>query len=166
MPPTTEAEHRDWLAANAREVLVRLGVRSGQTVLDFGCGPGKFCIPAAELVGPEGTVYAADKSEDALAAVARGARQQDLANIAALNTRGGIALAVPDASCDHVLMFDVLQLIDDWPGLFAESFRALKPGGRLTIFPMHVDASQVREQVGAAGLTEDAPWRWLLSFRR
>jgi ubiquinone/menaquinone biosynthesis C-methylase UbiE len=166
MPPKTEAEHRDWLAANARDVLVRLGVRSGQTLLDFGCGPGRFCLPAANLVGPEGQVYAADKSGDALSAVAKGAEGRNLLNVTPLDTGGSVELSVPDASCDYILMFDVLQLIDDWDGLFAESFRVLKPGGELTVFPMHVDASQVRKQITAAGFGEEPSWRCLLRFRK
>ena len=36
------------------------GVASGQTVVDVGCGPGYFTLPAAELVGPRGKVYGVD----------------------------------------------------------------------------------------------------------
>jgi ubiquinone/menaquinone biosynthesis C-methylase UbiE len=166
MPPKTEAEHRDWLAANARDILVRLGVQPGQTLLDFGCGPGRFCIPAAGLVGAEGRVFAVDKSGDALSAVAKGEEEQSLVNVIPLDTSGDVKLSVPDASCDHVVMFDVLQLIDDWEWLFSEGFRALKPGGQLTVFPLHVDASRVRKQVTTAGFTEGPFWRCLLRFHR
>jgi uncharacterized protein YqgV (UPF0045/DUF77 family)/protein-L-isoaspartate O-methyltransferase len=160
----SEAEHRDWLAAHAREVLAQLGVERGQVVLDFGCGPGKYCIPAAGLVGPEGTVYAVDKSEDALAAAAR--EPEGLGNVTTLNTGGGVALSVPDASCDLILMFDVLQLIDDWEALFSESLRILKPRGKLCIFPMHVDPAKVRAKTRAAGFSEQPAWRCVLNFRK
>lgn len=164
MSELSEAEHRDWLAAHARDVLVQLGVERGKVVLDFGCGPGKYCIPAAGLVGPEGTVYAVDKSEDALAAVAREA--EGLGNLTTLNTGGRAALTVPDASCDLIIMFDVLQLLDDWEALFSESRRVLKPGGRLSIFPMHVDAGKVRAKTRAAGFSEEPAWRCVLNFRK
>ena len=36
------------------------GVTAGQTVVDYGCGPGLFTFPAAEIVGAEGKVYAVD----------------------------------------------------------------------------------------------------------
>ena len=35
-------------------------VKTGMTVLDFGCGPGVFSIPIAKMVGPSGRVIAAD----------------------------------------------------------------------------------------------------------
>jgi SAM-dependent methyltransferase len=40
-------------------------------VLHFGCGPGRYRIPAAGLVGQEGTVYAVDKNPDQPALVAQ-----------------------------------------------------------------------------------------------
>jgi len=36
------------------------GLKRGQKVLEVGCGPGFFTIPAAKIVGEEGAVYAAD----------------------------------------------------------------------------------------------------------
>ena len=42
------------------EALKQAGVSPGMRVLDFGCEPGRYTIPAASLVGPEGIVYAVD----------------------------------------------------------------------------------------------------------
>ena len=42
------------------EFLKNAGLRSGDTVVDVGCGPGFMTLPAAELVGPNGRVYAVD----------------------------------------------------------------------------------------------------------
>jgi len=47
------------LTMNADRVLTRMGVQEGLTVLEVGCGPGFFTIPAARMVG-EGTIYALD----------------------------------------------------------------------------------------------------------
>jgi ubiquinone/menaquinone biosynthesis C-methylase UbiE len=166
MPEMSEAEHRDWLAANASHVLTTLGVGSGLAVIDFGCGPGRYCMPAARLVGPEGMVYAADRSADDLAAVAQKAADEGLANITTFNTGGGVALPLPDAWCDIALVFDVLHLIDHWPGLFSELSRLLKPQGRLCVFPMHVDSEDVRKHAQAVGLTEEPAWRCILNFQK
>jgi ubiquinone/menaquinone biosynthesis C-methylase UbiE len=33
------------------------GIQPGMSVLDFGCGPGRFALPAAQMVGSQGAVY-------------------------------------------------------------------------------------------------------------
>ena len=75
-------------------------------------------------------------------------------------------MPLAEACCDRALLFDVLQLIDDWPSLFAEIARVLKAGGRLCVFPMHVDAEDVRRQAAIAGFTEEPVWRCILNFRK
>jgi ubiquinone/menaquinone biosynthesis C-methylase UbiE len=46
-----------------RRAVKRLGLRSGETVLDVCCGSGGSALPAAEAVGPEGKVVAVDLAE-------------------------------------------------------------------------------------------------------
>lgn len=55
---------RKWLQ-NPREILGPY-VKSGMTVLDFGCGPGFFTVELAELVGKSGKVIAVDLQEGML----------------------------------------------------------------------------------------------------
>jgi len=162
----TEAGHRDWLAANASQALRQLGIGDGHVVLDFGCGPGRYSIPAAHLVGPEGRVYAVDRSVDHLRLVTQEAVGHGLENVATCNTDGAVRVPLPESCCDVALLFDVLQLIDDWPGLFGEISRVLRPGGRLCVFPMHVDPQRVRRHALDAALTEEPPWRCILNFRK
>ena len=52
------------LELRALEVLRRIGIKKGQTVLDFGCGYGAYTIPVAEIVGEQGRVYALDKDKE------------------------------------------------------------------------------------------------------
>jgi len=42
------------------KLLVPAGIKKDQQVLEVGCGPGFFTIPAAEMVGEKGMVYAID----------------------------------------------------------------------------------------------------------
>ena len=58
---------KDQLTAPEREeklhpkaLLQSFGLQAGNFMADIGCGPGFFTIPAAEIVGPNGKVYAAD----------------------------------------------------------------------------------------------------------
>ena len=54
------------LESRILETLQQIGIRRGQTVLDFGCGCGTYTIPATRIVGEQGRVYALDKDEEAL----------------------------------------------------------------------------------------------------
>jgi ubiquinone/menaquinone biosynthesis C-methylase UbiE len=42
-------------------------VKPGQTVLDLGCGAGKICYIASQIVGPQGRVLGVDMNDDMLA---------------------------------------------------------------------------------------------------
>ena len=50
----------------ASEVIKYIGVKAGQSVLDFGCGSGIYTIPVAGIVGKRGKVYALDKAREDL----------------------------------------------------------------------------------------------------
>ncbi len=141
-------------------------MEQGHTVVDFGCGGGVFCFAAADLVGEEGIVYALDRDESQLVSVAREAEARGLTNVRTRNTGGGVDVPLRDKCCDVMLLFDVLQMVDDWDRLFAESYRILKPAGKLAIFPMHVQPEQVCARVKAAGFSEERRWRCLLRFAK
>jgi ubiquinone/menaquinone biosynthesis C-methylase UbiE len=163
---TDETQQRDWLASHAREVLVELGIGPGQVVLDFGCGKGTYALAAARLVGAEGAVHALDKDGGALAELRQNAADEGLENVGIAHTSGGLGLPLPNASCDAMLVYDVLQLIDDWPELLAEAHRVLKPGALLSVFPMHVDNDKVRQHAQHAGLAAPTELHALLNFTK
>jgi precorrin-6B methylase 2 len=54
------------LEARVLELLQQVGIRTGQAVLDFGCGYGTYTIPVAEIVDRQGKVYALDKDVELL----------------------------------------------------------------------------------------------------
>ena len=57
------------------------GIKRGQTVVDYGCGPGSYLRRASELVGPEGRVLAVDIHELAIKAVMRRIDKEQLSNV-------------------------------------------------------------------------------------
>ncbi len=153
MTSVPEGEQRIWLSERGTptQVLQRVPVRPGDTVLDFGCGTGAYAIPAAKLVGPAGVVHALDcdagKLAELRAAIAEGA----MGAITVIVGDGGTSIALGDGSCDVALLYDVLQKIDDRDGLLDELRRVLRPGGVLSVYPMHLDAGEIRAAVEAAG---------------
>ncbi|MCK4308341.1 methyltransferase domain-containing protein, partial [candidate division WOR-3 bacterium] len=75
-----ETDTERWLKKYGKEFLRDIGIREGQTVLDFGCGSGYYTIPAAKIVGSNGKVYALDKDGEKLKEVAEMAASENLSN--------------------------------------------------------------------------------------
>lgn len=120
------------------------GVRPGQKVLEVGCGTGFFTVPAAELVGDEGRVYALDPHPLAIARVAKKVRDADLTNVALIKA-DAIETCLADGSVDLVLLLGVIPSPTLPPErLLPEMHRLLKREGALavwTVFPWWSPAS-------------------------
>jgi len=120
--------------------LREMGLRKGQTFLDYGCGIGSFSIPAAKMVGDDGIVYALDIHPLAIKAVEKKIKKKQIANIKTILSARETGL--PDESVDVVLLYDVLQMISDKEKLLEELHRVLKSGGVLFATAEHLDPNE------------------------
>ena len=139
-----------YLFMNARKQLLKSGVKEGQTVLDFGCGPGFYAIPAAEIVGDKGKVYALDIHPLAVQSVQKKAEKKRLSNIATILS--DIDTGLPDRSVDVSLVYDAIHMIKDREPLIRELHRVTKPNGILSITAEHIKAEDVIEIAEKDGL--------------
>jgi SAM-dependent methyltransferase len=104
----------------------------GETVLDLGSGGGIDVLLSAKRVGTSGKAYGLDMTEEMLALARRNATEADATNVQFL--KGQIeAIPLPAATVDVVISNCVVNLSVDKPAVFAETFRVLKPGGRIGI---------------------------------
>ena len=103
---------RKW--QNQEAILADIGLRSGFVFMDIGCGTGFFAIPAAQIVGEKGRVYALDKEHWAIEKLRETANEKGLAN---LNLRVGEAEeeAFCEACADFVFYGIVLHDFGDPP---------------------------------------------------
>jgi len=126
---------------NPGKQLQQVGIKEGQTVLDFGCGPGSYAIPAARMVGEKGRIYALDIHPLALRAVDRKAEKEGLTNITTILSDRDTGL--PDESVDVVLLYDTIHLIEDKGALLRELHRVMKPAGVLSILAEHMKVEDI-----------------------
>jgi 2-polyprenyl-3-methyl-5-hydroxy-6-metoxy-1,4-benzoquinol methylase len=138
--PQDEHAFKRWLSHNASDVLQAIGVTEGQTLLDYGCNQGVFAIPAARLVGETGKVYGVDVNAEALTELRQAASEiKEPVNVeTVLIEDKQNPLRWLTEQVDVILLYDVLQVIDDQRALLHDLHKALKADGLLSMFPMHV----------------------------
>jgi arsenite methyltransferase len=107
-------------------------LRPGELVLDLGSGGGIDVLLSARRVGPTGKAYGLDMTEEMLALARRNAAEAGATNVEWL--KGQIeAIPLPAQTVDVVVSNCVVNLSTDKAAVFAETYRVLKPGGRIGI---------------------------------
>ncbi|MCI2429465.1 arsenite methyltransferase [Candidatus Acetothermia bacterium] len=107
-------------------------LHEGETVLDLGSGGGIDVFLAAQKVGPRGRAIGVDMTEEMVERARASAKKMDMTNVEFL--LGEIeALPIADASVDVVISNCVINLVPEKARAFSETFRVLKPGGRLIV---------------------------------
>lgn len=138
-------------------VMDLLQITSGKSVADLGAGSGWFTVRAARRVGAGGTVYAEDINPEAVTAIDKRARAENLANVKTV-------LGTPDdtrllpGSVDAVLLLKVYHEIAHPVPVMEQVKMALKPGARIGIIDRNgsgsdhgLDRAIVLKEMGEAG---------------
>jgi arsenite methyltransferase len=107
-------------------------LHEGEVVLDLGSGGGIDVILSAKRVGPTGTAYGLDMTDEMLCLAQRNARDAGVTNVHFL--KGVIEqIPLPAESVDLVISNCVVNLSTDKAAVLTEIARVLKPGGRVGV---------------------------------
>jgi len=116
---------------NKKYEVLLTGIKNGNIILDYGCGIGFNTIPASEIVGEKGKVYALDIHPLAIETVEKKIRKKELVNIDTIISN--LDTTLPDKSVDIVLLYNILPMIKNRPVLIKELYRVLRIGGIISV---------------------------------
>jgi ubiquinone/menaquinone biosynthesis C-methylase UbiE len=116
-------------------ILQGADIQPGQAVLEIGCGTGFFTLPAARIIGAEGSLIAMDVLQVSVDNVIKKAQDAHLNNLQVV--KGDALSTMLDAeSLDAVLLFGVIPApMLPIKLLMPEMHRILRPGGVLAVWP-------------------------------
>ncbi len=107
-------------------------IKEGETVLDLGSGGGIDCFLAASKVGKNGKVIGVDMTAEMINRARETLKREKYENVEF--RLGEIEnLPVADNTVDLIISNCVINLSPDKEKVFQETFRVLKPGGRINV---------------------------------
>jgi SAM-dependent methyltransferase len=107
-------------------------LREGDVVLDLGSGAGIDCFLAADKIGETGRAIGVDMTPEMIERARENARTEGATNVEF--RLGEIEhLPVADNTVDAIISNCVVNLVPDKAQVFADAFRVLKPGGRISL---------------------------------
>jgi ubiquinone/menaquinone biosynthesis C-methylase UbiE len=115
-----------------RSTIERLDLKRGAEVLDVCCGSGASAIPAAQAVGPEGSVLGVDLAQSLLEIARTKANGRGLQNVE-FRVGDMLDLGLPASRFDAVVCVFGIFFVPDMSAAVRELWKVVRPGGRLAI---------------------------------
>jgi len=122
------------------------GISEGMTVIDYGCGPGRYTTEFAKIVGGNGKVYAVDIHEMAINEVRKKTKKLGLENVETILVEG-YNCPLPDETADMICAIDMFFYIKKPTEFLGELNRLTKDNGILIIDEGHEKRSTTKKKI-------------------
>lgn len=140
----------DFIHPYVKERSKTFGISEGMTVIDYGCGPGRYTTEFAKIVGEKGNVYAADVHELAIAEVEKKIKKMGLKNVLPVLVEG-YNCPLPDKTADIICALDMFFIIKEPTKFLEELNRLIKDDGILIIDEGHENRSKTKKKIQKSG---------------
>jgi predicted methyltransferase len=141
---------------NATSLIAALKLSRGDWVADVGAGHGYYSMRLAEIVGPEGKVFAEDISDWRIRALNARVKVFNLSNVEILKGTPDDP-RLPVNRLDAVLVVDSYHHFSNYEGMLDKILHSLKRGGRLVIADYSFAEHRAQPRADQLNLHEIAP---------
>jgi ubiquinone/menaquinone biosynthesis C-methylase UbiE len=131
-----------WSAPFGIKIIDKIVPRKGLTILDIGFGTGFPLLELAMRLGNSCKVYGIDPWEAASERAKEKIKVYGIKNVEFLDVIPQVAYPLHDDSIDIIVSNNGLNNVQDLAAVLKESFRVLKPGGKL-FFTMNLDGTMM-----------------------
>ncbi len=124
-------QHRVW-RPEVTDAWRRAGFTAGQTLIDFGCGPGYISMDLSEIVGPSGRIIAVDHSNRFLEYLRQESDARGLTNISTYPVDLD-SEPLPDIQAEGAYARWVFAYLKNRSNALEHLIAAIKPGGTIVL---------------------------------
>jgi ubiquinone/menaquinone biosynthesis C-methylase UbiE len=127
-----------------------LGLKPGQTVIDYGCGPARYIQIASNTVGKSGKIIAVDIHPLAISKVKEKIKKYKLTNVEAVLAEKYNTSILNDTA-DVVYALDMFHMIEQPNELLKELSRLVKRDGTIIIEDGHQSRNETKQKIESVG---------------
>lgn len=142
----------DVFAGHSDKNFKTLGLKEGQTVIDYGCGPARYIKNASDSVGTSGKVIAMDIHPLAIKKVKAKIEKYKLPNVETVLCEQGSKTPVENETADVIYALDMFHMVENPTDFLNELSRLLKQDGTLIIEDGHQPRAETIEKIKNAGI--------------
>ena len=110
-------------------LLAPADLQPGQTVVDYGCGPGGLALELARRAGPTGHVHGVDLNKEFVGLARKALAEAGFGTTSTVHHVMDDKIPLANASVDRLVCKNVMEYVPDIDATLREFRRVVKPGG-------------------------------------